>query len=394
MCNVYLIRRTSVPRAHCLISLIQKRPPSAFTLRYSAISHDRLAALPAVTRGAHSPYVTAFWSSCAYAPSSISRCHIFRTAGPSRLLSTLTPDTPVSGFHGPGSWWAWLITLGMSPMHMVGALVRIGRVLLEWDYDLIAASCYTVVAAVDLIVKSCEIARLGATASDSTLLPALAAAEYVVWVDTASSMFTLWKGLWSALYAPGFRFSSFKRAMGIAIVPVLSTFVAWGFSLRAHQAIAQTASVFWCFAHNWNNEDPMGILHMPAEIALPWAEAYASPLYWQFCSVVTAATNRGRGNSKTRIVVHSKGWIHLLRVCLMSFSRRHRLLRGALGFDMAWVGYFPATGISVLKMDQVAALLAAAIVAAIRILRLISKVLASADFHASEPHELGSLLLT
>ncbi|KAJ7091047.1 hypothetical protein C8R44DRAFT_750793 [Mycena epipterygia] len=413
--------------------LIQKRPPSAFTLRYSAISHDCLAALSAVARGAQSPYVTAlqstrsllrlaqkhppprrfaspFWSSCIYTPSSILRCYIFRKGGPSihhRLLSTLTPDTPVSGFYGPGSWWAWLITLGMSHMHMVGALVRTGRVPLEWDYDLIAASYYTVIAAVDLIVKSREIARLGPTASDSTLLPALTAAEYVVWVGTASSMFTLWKGLWGALYGPGFRFSSFKRTTGIAIVPVLSAFVAWGFSLRAHQAIAQTAPVFWCFAHNWNNEDPMGILHMPAEIALPWAEPYASPLYWQFCSVVRAAVTivvflrRIVGGETQR-----RGLWFAAKAGFISFACASCLSLVVIGCFVGlwastwllmwwpvyilalspWVGYFPATGISVLEMDQIAVLLAVAVVAAIRF--------GLCGFHASETHELGPLLPT
>ncbi|KAF8217918.1 hypothetical protein K438DRAFT_1795971 [Mycena galopus ATCC 62051] len=53
-----------------------------------------------------------------------------------RLLSTLALHMPVSGFYGPGSWWAWLITLGMSHVHMARALLRTGSVPLKWDFDL------------------------------------------------------------------------------------------------------------------------------------------------------------------------------------------------------------------------------------------------------------------
>ncbi|KAJ7201499.1 hypothetical protein B0H12DRAFT_1122775, partial [Mycena haematopus] len=66
------------------------------------------------------------------------------------LLSRVTNNTPISGFYGPGSWWAFLITLGMTHGHTVVAILRTGHLSSEWDYDLVAASSYTVAAALDL----------------------------------------------------------------------------------------------------------------------------------------------------------------------------------------------------------------------------------------------------
>ncbi|KAJ7789871.1 hypothetical protein B0H13DRAFT_2173879, partial [Mycena leptocephala] len=75
-------------------------------------------------------------------------------------------NTSISGFYGPGAWWAWLVTLGMT--HAA-----------EWDYDLIAAGGYIITASIDLIIN------------ESPLLPALACAECVVSIGTGSSLFTV-----------------------------------------------------------------------------------------------------------------------------------------------------------------------------------------------------------
>jgi hypothetical protein len=324
-----------------------------------------------------------------------------------RLLSTLASDTPVSGFYGPGSWWAWLFTLGMSHMHMARALLRTGSVALKWDFDLIAASCYTAAAAVDLALKSHEIAQLGATASNSPLLPSLAAAEYVVWVGTASSVFTLWNVLWSVLHGP-VGFSHFYRTTGVAAVPVVIAFVAWVFTIRAHNAMAQMAPVFWCFSEEWKDSwHGMHFLYYPAEVALPSLELYATAGYWLCCSVVTAAVIiavflRQLVAGK---VQRAELWFAIeAGICSLAFFLCLPLAISGVSVVMwtwiwlalwwptyivaliPWAGYFPATGTSVLEMDQITALL----VAAIRIGRLIAKAASSAN----EEYELAPSLPT
>jgi hypothetical protein len=37
------------------------------------------------------------------------------------LLPRVTRNDPISGFYGPGAWWAWLITLGMTHAHAARA---------------------------------------------------------------------------------------------------------------------------------------------------------------------------------------------------------------------------------------------------------------------------------
>ncbi|KAJ7844577.1 hypothetical protein B0H13DRAFT_1908835 [Mycena leptocephala] len=90
-----------------------------------------------------------------------------------QLLSRISDDTPISGFYGPGAWWAWLITMGMAHGHLIKALWVSGRLPDEWNYDLIGASYYIVVAAIDLMLKARAISQLGDAASASKLLPAL-----------------------------------------------------------------------------------------------------------------------------------------------------------------------------------------------------------------------------
>ncbi|KAJ6462170.1 hypothetical protein C8R45DRAFT_1178662 [Mycena sanguinolenta] len=108
-----------------------------------------------------------------------------------KLRSLITGDTPVSGFYGPGSWWAWLITLGMTHTHSLLAAEPE-----EWDYDLIAASGYIIAAAVDLTSKAKTIGRLGNGPCESPLLPALLCAERAVSIGTGSSLFTIATAGW------------------------------------------------------------------------------------------------------------------------------------------------------------------------------------------------------
>ncbi|KAJ7875639.1 hypothetical protein B0H13DRAFT_2668868 [Mycena leptocephala] len=78
-----------------------------------------------------------------------------------RVLSGITADTPISGFYGPGAWWAWLVTHGMSHGHMIATLWKTGDIPEELDYDASTAwqlqrhlKVNVVVAAIDLILKS------------------------------------------------------------------------------------------------------------------------------------------------------------------------------------------------------------------------------------------------
>ncbi|KAJ6484779.1 hypothetical protein C8R45DRAFT_1098929 [Mycena sanguinolenta] len=91
--------------------------------------------------------------------------HIIATQ--KKLRSLLAYHTPFSGFYGPGSWWAWLITLGMTHAHMGINLLATGELPDEWDFDLIAASGSTIAAAIDLISKNAQ----SQSALDSHSLP-------------------------------------------------------------------------------------------------------------------------------------------------------------------------------------------------------------------------------
>jgi hypothetical protein len=73
--------------------------------------------------------------------------------GQTKLRSSITADTSISGFYGPGAWCTWLITLGLSHGHTFMTLLRSGEPP-SVDYDLIAASFYTAAATIDLIAKS------------------------------------------------------------------------------------------------------------------------------------------------------------------------------------------------------------------------------------------------
>ncbi|KAF7336464.1 hypothetical protein MSAN_02300600 [Mycena sanguinolenta] len=150
-------------------------------------------------------------------------------AAQKKLRSLITADTLISGFYGPGSWWAWLITLGMTHAHSLVATAEPD----EWDYDLVAASGYTITAAIDLTLKARTIEKLGASACESPLLPAMLCAERAVWVGTGSSFFTIA----TAIYIGG---PAHRRRAAIAIIPLLiASIVSW-FALGAHRTIFPT----------------------------------------------------------------------------------------------------------------------------------------------------------
>ncbi|KAJ7271258.1 hypothetical protein C8J57DRAFT_1716392 [Mycena rebaudengoi] len=310
------------------------------------------------------------------------------------LRSKITPDTPISGFYGPGSWWAWLITLGMSHQHTIKALWTTGELPHGWDFDLIGAACYIVAATIDVMVKSRAFARLGDAASESELLPALVCAEFVVWLGSGFSLISL---LTSLCFAG----PSGPRNAGIAMIPLTFSFVASGFTIRAHRAIARTAPVTWCLSHHAiipaDETDRVGPDHFPANIITIWA-FWASALraYWFRAGVVTGAVTVvwlfgalwGRSTPRRAVWLAAKTGFYCAAVssailCIPSLY----FTIISLGFwFVSWLllwwpayvlaffpqlGIFPPTGISVLEMDQIAALLAVAIVAAIRIGRAI-----------------------
>ncbi|KAJ7812240.1 hypothetical protein B0H14DRAFT_2605875 [Mycena olivaceomarginata] len=178
------------------------------------------------------------------------------------LLSKITADTPISGFYGPGAWWGWLITTRELPS--------------GWDFDLIGASAYIVATAGDLILRSRSIAQLGDAASESVLLPAVICMERVVLVGTGSSLLSLAVGL---IFRPSGLAG--LRSAGVATVPLVFAAVASGFTLSAHQVIAQTAPVFWCRDH-FNNTGKIGLtpIHVPAILGTFWSWAIVSHAFW------------------------------------------------------------------------------------------------------------------
>ncbi|KAJ7347800.1 hypothetical protein DFH08DRAFT_153441 [Mycena albidolilacea] len=342
------------------------------------------------------------------------------------LLSRITTDTPISGFYGPGTWWAWLITLGLSHAHTGMALLTTGELPSGWDYDLIGVSFYTTVAAIDLMRKSRAIAQLGDKASESALLPALVCAERVVSIGTGSSLFSATVALLS-----GF-FSDLRKArtlLCITTIPLIFSLVASGFTSHVHQVILQTAPVFWCSLHPTTPSS-----HVATE---PHISSFNFTLV-DFLAVGTSVISIGF----LSIGLLSSGYWIVVGYCTASVipvtfigtwvCRRNvrRALRWtafagaisvAIGVSMpllvvpfvngliigiwffCWIflwwavyilaffpqlGYFPLTGMSVFEMDQMAALLGVVLVAAIRILRRIYKAKVKHSRSDSSPSSL------
>ncbi|KAK7033405.1 hypothetical protein R3P38DRAFT_794145 [Favolaschia claudopus] len=286
------------------------------------------------------------------------------------LLSRVTNNTPISGFYGPGAWWAFLITLGMTHGHSIMAIMKTGHLSSEWDYDLIGASSYTVAAAIDLISKSKAIADLGDEASNSTMIPALVCAERVVWMGTGSSLFTLAVALF---YRP-YRF----HTIGIAAMPTLFAIIVSAYCLRAHRAIASTEQVVWC-PHPPRPEEPSE--GRPFSLA-PRA-LYCSWQYWALEFAVAGACVLlffiGRlwfVRSARRALLGAIGLgfmaavvISLLPALLGTFMLFMLASLWVFPWVILWLviyplgffpqlSFFPPTRISVLELDQLAALAA------------------------------------
>ncbi|KAJ7441569.1 hypothetical protein FB451DRAFT_1377235 [Mycena latifolia] len=255
------------------------------------------------------------------------------------LLSRITVDTPISGFYGPGAWWAWLVTLGMTHGHMGVAFLIQGDLPAEWDYDLIAAGGYIIAASIDLIQKSRAIAQLGEGASESPLLLALICAERVVVIGTGSSLFTMVTSLFGGC-------SGVRRA-GTATIPLLLALVASFFAFRAHEAISHAVPVIWCRFHDGvklaKEEIPFTAIDFPALVlvaAVHMPQLYISRDYWistgGLSAVVVVLCARGEPTS------------------------------AAATCSERCDGIFPLTGISIWEMDQLAALLGVACIAGFR----------------------------
>jgi hypothetical protein len=322
------------------------------------------------------------------------------------LLSRITADTPISGFYGPGTWWAWLLTLGLSHAHTGMALLTTGELPSGWDYDLIGVSFYTTVAAVDLIRKSRAIAQLGDKASESVLLPALVCAERALSVGTGASLFIVAVALFSAL-ASGFQKA--RTLLFIATIPLIFSLVASGFTWHVHRVILQTAPVFWCSLHvtstttttlsfNFTLIDSLAVFISVSTLGLLSAASPLSSGYWinvGYCvAAVIPVTFVGSWlcqRNLRRVLV----WTTYAAAIPVAIGVLMPLLIAVInyGFIIAmwfycWIflwwpvyilaffpqlGYFPPTRTSVFEMDQMAALLGVILVAAIRILRRIYK---------------------
>ncbi|KAJ7193039.1 hypothetical protein GGX14DRAFT_577556 [Mycena pura] len=191
------------------------------------------------------------------------------------LRSRITNDTPISGFYGPGAWWAWLVTLGMAHGHMGVAFVMKSDLSAEWDYDLIAASGYIIAASIDLILKSRAITQLGEGASGSPLI----CAERVVVIGTGSSLFSVVTSLFG-------QYPGVHRA-GTAAFSFVLALVTSFFALRAHEAISHAMPIIWCPLHDGaeprNVEIHFASIDFPAVVLttqVPIRQFYSSRDYW------------------------------------------------------------------------------------------------------------------
>ncbi|KAJ7500725.1 hypothetical protein B0H11DRAFT_1908598 [Mycena galericulata] len=334
------------------------------------------------------------------------------------LLSRLgiTTDTPISGFYGPGPWWGWLITLGMSHGHTLMALKSTNPEP-NWDYDLIGASFYLVTAEIDLILKAKEISQLGDRASDySGLLPALLCAERAVAVGNGFCLFTI-------ITAFLFNYSSRFRAAGITAIPLILGIVASFSTLHAHKAIFQTVPARWWSLHRGIEELSFTLVDFPAwlitSIVSMAAPKYASQTYWM-ASIGTGSVGAivwevylGQPHN----IRHTLGLTLLAGAILAAsfpclevlawvvFGGPHFLFFWFLSWFPVYIlafcpymGYFPLTGTtrSVLDMDQFSALLAVVVVALIRIWQSIHaryfKVMIHHHFPSGQELESGPLL--
>ncbi|KAJ7346210.1 hypothetical protein DFH08DRAFT_870736 [Mycena albidolilacea] len=306
------------------------------------------------------------------------------------LLSRVSEATTISRFYGPGLWWGWLITLGMTHSRTFLCWLNAEELAPEWDYDLIGASAYIVAAAIDLMHKARDISQLGDKASESILLPALLCAERVVAVGMGTSLFSIT----TAIY----RGSSVVRTVGMAIIPLIFALVASGFAASAHQAIEQTAPLLWCSLHNGSKLEQYDVasstlVDFPATTFLAVSSLprlWMVRGYWEAAAggiPVIALSFIARKFVQRPLLAHALGAgtaaaaAVMMLFALVPLFGAPQVVVGAVWwfvarvvlwwpvYVLAWfprMGYFPLTGISVLEMDQIAALLGIASAAAIR----------------------------
>ncbi|KAJ7695276.1 hypothetical protein B0H14DRAFT_3174878 [Mycena olivaceomarginata] len=329
------------------------------------------------------------------------------------LLSRINENTPISGFYGPGTWWAWLITLGMTHGHTLVGWLNGEEQRAEWDYDLIGASAYMVAAAIDLMHKARGISWLGDKAGESMLLPALICAERVVGLGTGSSMFSI-----AAAVCRG---GSWGRTVGVALIPLIFAVVASGFAANAHDAIKLTDLVIWCRLHNGieikrNDVPSYFAVDFPATMGSAVSavfQIWMFPGFWlatgamfAFLFVCTMVQHHGMAGAFRSSAYTALGSFALCS--LVPLSGAYIAVQGTakwVGFwlalwlpiyILAWfptMGSFPPTGMSVLEMDQIAPLLGIVVVAMIRGFRPVWKARHfGGHFSSDSSHELSPLL--
>ncbi|KAJ7336941.1 hypothetical protein DFH08DRAFT_813245 [Mycena albidolilacea] len=311
------------------------------------------------------------------------------------LLSKITPNIPISGLYGPGPWWAWLITLGMTHSHTITSLVMTSKMPPGWDFELIGVSIALVFAEVDLISKSRKIVQLG-DRGESVLLLAIACAERVVMIGTGSSLLSLVFGLLCGL-ATGTGF----RTVAIAAIPVILAFVASGFALHSHDAITMTALVFWCGDHRDGEVGGFMPRHFPANIgAFCFQIVWDRPSFFNVFYVGVGCVMALLAISSMIRMIQGDAFRHTLGTALLigfmfAAALFCTLFSGCVLVTILvggiWIFYwifiwlpayilaffpqtghfFPVTAISPLEIEQIAAVVSVAVVAAIRTLRRI-----------------------
>ncbi|KAJ7816431.1 hypothetical protein B0H14DRAFT_3743930 [Mycena olivaceomarginata] len=322
------------------------------------------------------------------------------------LLSTITSDTPISGFYGPGTWLAWLLTLGMTHGHALRAVM--GEPQNEWDYDLIGASGYTLAAAIDLMSKAKAVSQLGDAANTSSLLPALLCAERVISVGAGSSLLSL-------AIAPA---SGGFRSFAIAALTLIFAVVASFYAFNAHEAIFKTTPVIWCFNHD-GHEVKRGDITIPyrgvdtgghfpftavdlpgivGENIIALLRLYAIREYWMMIGIFSATSSLISlvvhlvDRSELIVALHAAvigaavpavllvgypifGGGFLMVGCTIAWAMRWVCFFWFVYIQafLPWLGYFPLTGISLRELDQISAFLGVLVIATLRTLHSILK---------------------
>ncbi|KAF7336462.1 hypothetical protein MSAN_02300400 [Mycena sanguinolenta] len=295
---------------------------------------------------------------------------VFHSATDKKLLSLITANTPISGFYGPGSWWAWLITLGMTHAHSFVATAEPE----EWDYDLIAVSGYIVAAAIDLTLKARAIGKLGESACGSPLLPALFCAERVVWVGSGSSLFTIATATFVGR-------SRGLRRVATALIPLFFIAIALRFTSVAHHSIFGTHLNSPCMLSDGSmlrHKDispgfplaDLPLLIIPAIEMVP--KLYRSPDFWlgfvpfpMLLAVIILDDENHRLIAMALFPVLPVILVVVIILALLAIS----VIVSPLVYILAFfpeTGSFPLTGMSVKDMDQLAALLGVGFIAALR----------------------------